>query len=149
MSGRIFSPVSPKQVPNVFLPGRTEAHGTKRAFTQLTQSSTMEASSRHLWQRSTCTCAENKCAAVECAMCGAVVRAKCWALPVLSSDAVALKPVNDHLLGKGNMRDRHFANLHTTINCKLVWTVEGESGRMRGWGRTCRGGVVSLVRSSN
>jgi hypothetical protein len=82
-------------------------------------------------------------------MCGAVVRAKCWALPVLSSDAVALKPVEDYLLGKGRMRDHHFANLHTTINCKSTWTMEGESRRTRGWGGTCRGGAVSSVRSSN
>ena len=109
----------------------------------------MEASSRRLWQRSTCTYAENKCAAVECAMCGAVVRATRRASPVPSSDAVASKPVEDYLLGKGRMRDRHFANLHTTINCKSAWTMEGDSGRTRGWGGTCRGGAVSSVRSSN
>ncbi len=82
-------------------------------------------------------------------MCGAVVRAKRRASPVPSSDAIALKPVEDYLLGKGRMRDRHFANLHTTINCKSAWTMEGESGMMHGWGGTCRGGAVSSVRSSN
>jgi hypothetical protein len=57
--------------------------------------------------------------------------------------------IEDYLLGKGRMRDRHVANLHTTINCKLAWTMEGESGRRRGWGRTCRGDAVSSVRLSN
>jgi hypothetical protein len=52
--------------------------------------------------------------------------------------------VEDYLLGKGRMRDCHFANLLTAINCKLAWMMEGESGRMRGWGD-----AVSLVRSSN
>ena len=70
-------------------PGRTRAHGTKSAFTQITQPTTMEASSRSLWQCSTCTLAANKCAAVECAMCGAVVRAKLPASPVPSSDATS------------------------------------------------------------
>ncbi len=150
--------------------------------------------------------------AVECAMCGAVVRAKRPASPILSSDAVASKLskatkkpppqvppppthpsgvvvdgmgtnrgdrgrsceehpdwcsvvvltdnvivrirkeqilLEDYLLGKGRMRDCHFANLHTTINCKLAWTMKGESGRTRGWGGTCRGDAMSLVRSSN
>jgi hypothetical protein len=57
--------------------------------------------------------------------------------------------IEDYLLGKGMMRDRHFANLHTTINCKSAWTMEGETGRMRGWGETCREDAVSSVRSSN
>ena len=169
--------------------------------------STMEASSRSLWQCSTCIYAENMCAAVECAMCGAVVHAKRPASPILSSDAVASKLskatkkpppqvpplpthpsgvvvdivgtnrsdrgrsceehpdgcgavvlmddivvrirkeqilVEDYLLGKGRMRDCHFANLLTAINCKLAWMMEGELGRMRSWGD-----AVSLVRSSN
>jgi hypothetical protein len=50
--------------------------------------------------------------------------------------------VEDYLLGKGRMRDCHFVNLHTT-------TMEGESGRMRGWGGTCMGDAVSSVRLSN
>ncbi len=57
--------------------------------------------------------------------------------------------VEDYLLGKGRMRDRYFANLRTTINCKSMWTMEGESGRTHGWGRTCRGDAMSSVRSSN
>jgi hypothetical protein len=52
----------------------------------------MASSSRSLWQCSTCTYSENEWAAVECKMCGAVVRAKRPALPVLASVAVALKP---------------------------------------------------------
>ena len=52
----------------------------------------MDASSRSLWQCSTCTYAENKWAAVDCEMCGAVVRAKRPASPVPVSIAVASKP---------------------------------------------------------
>jgi hypothetical protein len=49
--------------------------------------STMEATSRSLWQCSACTYAENKWAAVECEVCGAIVRAKRPASPI--PDAVA------------------------------------------------------------
>ncbi len=73
-------------------PGPAKAHGTKSECTQLTQPSTMEASSRSLWQCSTHTYAKNRCAAVECEVSGAVVRAKRPALPVPVSNAIALKP---------------------------------------------------------
>jgi hypothetical protein len=42
-----------------------------------------------------------------------------------------------------------FYKLDTTINRKSAWTMEGESGRRRGWGGTCRGDAMSSVRSSN
>ncbi len=114
----------------------------------------MEANSRSLWQCSTCTYAKNKWAAVECEVFGAIVHAKCPASPILASDVVVRIRkeqilVEDYLLGKGRMRDRHFVNLHTTINCKSAWTMEGEVGRMRSWGGTCRGDAVSSARSSN
>ncbi len=95
--------------------------------------STMEATSCSLWQCSTCTYAKNNWAAVECEVCGTIVHAKCPASPIPASDAVASIRkeqilVEDYLLGKGRMRDHHFVNLHTTINCKSAWTMEGSRG---------------------
>ncbi len=188
-------------------PGPAKAHGTKSECTQLAQMLHHGGTSRSLWQCSTCTYAKNKWAAVECEVCGSIIRAKRPGLPIPASNAVTSKPckkekphpqdppppthtsgvvvdvvrtnrgdcgcsceehsdgcsvavlpddvvihirkeqilVKDYLLGKGRMRDRQFVNLHTTINCKSVWTMEGESGRMR----SCRGDAVSSVRLLN
>jgi len=94
----------------------------------------MDASSCNLWLCSRCTYAKNKRAAVECEMCGAAVRAKRPASPVLhASIAVASKPSKLSrkvaVAKKPPPQDQHPPMHPFGVVLDIVGTNRGDRGR--------------------